>query len=336
MANPFPIGKRRGQGDSPVTTMTDRNRILIAGPTPAIQRRLEFDRVEPGAVNRAARATVFASGKGVNCARAARGLGGDPSLVLFAGGAPGDWLCRELEAGGFRIRRVNCSSPTRTCTTLVEHASGQTTELVENAGPAGPGESAAFAAAFGEELVRAGAVICIGTLPPGVDADLYGQLVARARAAGLPAVVDAQGACLLACLEARPTLVKPNRHELAAATGIACDEPGGVWLAAGELGRRGAEAVLVTDGPDAARLWTADSRREFAPPAGDAPNPIGSGDTVAAGIGVALLEGRPLPKAVAFGIACGTANARGEGYGNLDAAMAREMETAVWGESRPR
>ena len=38
-------------------------------------------------------------------------------------------------------------------------------------------------------------------------------------------------------------------------------------------------------------------------------SPVGSGDTLMAGVATALLRGQPLPEALRLGVACGSANA---------------------------
>ena len=49
-----------------------------------------------------------------------------------------------------------------------------------------------------------------GSLPPGVDADIYAQLIDRIQQAGAHAILDSSGEALLQGCKACPTLVKPN------------------------------------------------------------------------------------------------------------------------------
>ncbi len=66
-------------------------------------------------------------------------------------------------------------------------------------------EWARFTRRYRELLGGARAVVLSGSLPPGVPADAYGVLVALARAAGVPALLDADGEALLAALPRGPT-----------------------------------------------------------------------------------------------------------------------------------
>ena len=55
-------------------------------------------------------------------------------------------------------------------------------------------------------------MIC-GSLPPGVPADFYCELIDLARMSGVHSLLDTDGEALLHGLEAGPTVVTPNQHE---------------------------------------------------------------------------------------------------------------------------
>src|SRR4029453_15290068 len=66
--------------------------------------------------------------------------------------------------------------------------------------------------------------------------------------------IDSSGAPLVAALESGPDLIKPNREELAEATGRQLLTLRGVAAGAGELRGRGVGAVLASLGADGAVL----------------------------------------------------------------------------------
>ncbi|MDQ3636677.1 MAG: PfkB family carbohydrate kinase, partial [Actinomycetota bacterium] len=110
--------------------------ILCVGGTPAMQRTLFFEVLEPGAVNRAYKVRVTASGKVVNAARTVTVLGGQALLATFLGGDSGRFVARELDAQGvpYEVVWTEDDAPTRTCATLIPD-DGPVTELVEEALP---------------------------------------------------------------------------------------------------------------------------------------------------------------------------------------------------------
>lgn len=303
--------------------------ILVVGPTPAVQRRIVLDELVRNRVNRAAEVEVLASGKGLNCARAVLRLGAETDLLLFLGGAPGDWFRAVALAEGIRVHAVMIPAPTRTCITLIESGSGTETEIVENAAPVGAGDAEGFLRLFAALVPKASVVVFTGTLPQEMPVDAYARMVRTAADYGASAIVDAQGASLLAAAEAAPLLVKPNTHELAAATGLDCSSRAGLRKAVARLLGLGARYVLVTDGQNPAVLGSCEGFLEIQPPTVPPGNSIGSGDSVAAGVAVALREGKSLADAIRFGIACGSANASGAGYGRIDPGLARGLVSGI-------
>ena len=284
-----------------------------------------FRRLERGAVNRAVECEVLPSGKGVNCARAAVRLGARARALLFLGGDPGEWMSAQLVAEGIRVDAVQSPSPTRTCTTVVEQEDGAVTELVESGGVVDAAAAEAYASEFCRVAPSAAGIIITGTLPAGVADEFYARLLGSVPGSAARTVIDTQGRTLLAALTQRPFLAKPNRQELAVATGIATETEDGLRNAICALHSAGATHVLVSDGPCPAWLSDGNSLLRIHPPRAHAVNPTGSGDCLAAGIAVGLSRGMPLPDAVRLGIACGTANAAGRGYARFEPQMVEGM-----------
>ncbi len=303
--------------------------ILIVGPSPAAQRRLVFPSLKLDAVNRAVKVERLASGKPINAVRAAVRLGKPARALVFLGGDTGAWMRRELEAEGLPLRVIPTAAATRLCDTVIESESNRVTELVENAGAVSETEVAAFRRAFAEELASARLMVLIGTLPPGLPPTIYREMTAAAVARGLPVIVDAQGDALRHALEARPLLVKPNRHELGAALGMDCRDEDGLCRALSELHRRGATWAAISDGPGPVSLSNGSQWATFPPPKITPRNPIGSGDAMTAGMAAALLDGAEMPEALRHGIACGAASAAGEGYGRLDPQRVERLRSEV-------
>jgi tagatose 6-phosphate kinase len=127
-----------------------------------------------------------------------------------------------------------------------------------------------------------------------------------ARKCGVRVVLDLQGTQLMRAVRERPTLVKINRAELAAATG-----KGGI----AKLMKLGAEFVVITHGAKPVMAFKGRERWRVRPPRVKAVNPIGSGDAMLAGMVVGLDTQQPLDEVVRIGVACGAANALTETSG---------------------
>lgn len=284
--------------------------ILCVGGTPAMQRTLRFESLEPGAVNRAYEVRVTASGKVVNAARAVTVLGGQALIATFLGGDPGRFVARELDAQGVphEVVWTEGDAPTRTCATLIPD-DGPVTELVEEALPVSERDVAALEESVTENLGEARALCLIGSFPTGVPDDFYARLAEAAREADVRVLVDAQKAPLRAALEEGPFLVKPNLEEVAATLDLPNGEPD-ACAAVAALTEAGAQWALVSTGETGSLLGDGSgSLWRVEPPSVEAQNPIGSGDVMAGGLLLALGQGASVPDAAAYGTASAAANA---------------------------
>lgn len=302
--------------------------VIAVGLSPAWQTVLRFGMLVPGAVNRADTVVRCASGKVINVAVALRSLGCPSRAVTLLGGATGAAVKADCAAIGVDLLAVPTAAETRVCTTLLDGATGRTTELVENAAPVAPAEIARFVAAVAAARSAATVTVVSGSIPAGVPASIHHDLLIGS---GGDAVLDTRGAELLSALPVRPLLVKPNREELARTAGRALDDDAAVLGVMEELIQRGARWVLVTDGPRPALLSGPDGiARRVVPPRPDRiENPIGSGDCLAAGFAAAIHSGRPPLEAIVHGIACAADNCRTLHAGRLDPVAVTRLEAGV-------
>jgi tagatose 6-phosphate kinase len=283
--------------------------ILVVGLSPAWQRTLTFEEIIHGKVNRAARVSEAASGKGVNVARVASILDADVKLLTVAGGKRGQLLKAKLTRQGLNARVVPVTAETRICQTLLSREA--TTELVEEAGPLTPMEVREVLRAFRLAIRKAELVVLTGTVPKGCGDDFYARLIDESTRRGVRVLIDAQKAQLQNALKRRPFLVRINREELAAATGIETAGRKSILPALGKLMKRGPRWAVISDG--AKNIYVSETPgirvSGLTTPRVKAENPIGSGDAMMAGIAVGLLRGQSVPDAVRLGAACGAANA---------------------------
>lgn len=280
--------------------------IVAAGLTPAWQQIVEFDSFEPGGVNRARAVHWCASGKVLNVGLALHALGAASRTVAVRGGATGEAMAAELTSHGAAAEWVHSAVATRVCTTILDRTSGETTELVENAAALGVEMLDEFAETFSAACKDADLVILTGSLPEGTPADYYRRLMQRV---GCRTILDVRGPELLHVLDLRPSVVKPNRHELEATVRRTLDAETDLLQAMRELNRRGAEWVVVTDGPRQVLATSEEQTLRLRPCVVDAVNPIACGDCLAAGLAVGISEGRPMDESLRFGIAAAANNA---------------------------
>ncbi|HUG51111.1 MAG TPA: PfkB family carbohydrate kinase, partial [Terrimesophilobacter sp.] len=161
---------------------------------------------------------------------------------------------------------------------------------------------------------------------PDADDGFYAGLVGIGRTAGVPVLIDTTGAALRAAARAGVDVLKPNRGELADATGLSSPIDGASWLL-----DAGARLVLVSLGQDGMLAMSATDREPlFARlPAPLAGNPTGAGDAAVAAAAVCYSRGTTdramiLRMATAWSAAAVRSPVAGEVVGDL-----AELEAAV-------
>jgi tagatose 6-phosphate kinase len=283
--------------------------IFCLGTTPVMQRTLVFDRVHLDAVNRAVDVRETGSGKSINVARVLHVLGEEVVASGFLGGDTGKFVREDLDRAGVCHDFVSVAPKTRTCVTVVDRGGGMTTELVEESKEVEKPAWGKLRGRVAEHLPRAKVMVLSGSLTPGAPQDFYGYCVNRATECAANAIVDAAGEPLRRALAARPLVVKPNRAELAKTLDTPIESDDALREAMKQMVALGPHWVVVTQGKDGAvvcdgeRCWLVRSPRV------KAVNPIGSGDSLAAGLASAISRGQRMPEACKLGIACGAANA---------------------------
>lgn len=337
--------------------------ILSAGLSPAWQQIVVLDALKPGEVNRAREVHWCASGKVLNVGIALGHLrnlpmaagdspgwrsqthhGGQenqtacepqkrvPAVLTLApvGGAAGAEIQREFESLGVPAQWIEVPQATRVCTTLLDRATGQTTEIVENARTMDRPSIDQFCAEYLQLAKRAKTVVLAGSFPPGVETTLYRDLIRQTAA---PVMVDAQGPPLLSALEARPFLIKPNREELGRTLGRSLHHRDDLISAMRECHERGARWVVVTQGSLPVLLWSSAGFCEVPVPPVMVNNPIGCGDCLAAGLAFGVAHGWNIADALTLALASAAQNAEQLLPARLETGRVVEFASLIGGRS---
>jgi 1-phosphofructokinase family hexose kinase len=292
--------------------------IVCVVPNPSIDKLFEVERLRPGAIHRPASFVEVAGGKGLNVARAAAALGAEVRAVALLGGHHGRWIADELERLGLPLSAVWYDGETRSCLSVADAKMQSLTEFYEDGQPVEAPAWNDFVACVAEEAAQASWVTVSGSLPRGVPADGYAQLVR-----GENVALDSRQLG-----RSRPAIVKVNEAEAADLTG-AHDAPKAARELRERVGRPDAAAV-VTQGRRGALLVDPDGREWRGVLAASGSYAVGSGDAFLAGLVVALERAASWPAALAAALGAGAANAEVPGAGRLDRRRAEELaDTAV-------
>ena len=129
------------------------------------------------------------------------------------------------------------------------------------------------------------------------------------QARGIRSIVDTSGTALRAVLAAKPLLVKPDVEEAEALLGRRLLDDAAALAAAQDIRRLGPEYVVISQGAAGSIGAGPDGAWKVVPPRIDACSTVGSGDSMVAGLAIALNEGSGFIEGLRLGTACGTATA---------------------------
>ncbi|GGN08951.1 1-phosphofructokinase [Halarchaeum nitratireducens] len=270
--------------------------ILTVTPNPALDYTVALDEpLDSGAVVRTSGARVDAGGKGINVSQYLRALGSETAASGFLGDPFGRVLADELDDAGLETAFVTVDESTRLNQTILA-PDGE--YKINQDGPRVSERAVEDLLARVRELAPPSLVVG-GSLPPGVRA----ADVDRLAAAGDWATTVDVGGEMLAELESEYALCKPNREELAAATGMATASVDDCIAAAEALRETGYERVIASLGGDGAVL--VGPRGAFVADALDVDvvDTVGAGDSLLAGVLAAYDDGADDATALAQGVA---------------------------------
>jgi tagatose 6-phosphate kinase len=331
--------------------------ILVVCLNPALDVTHHVERVDWAGVNRPTRVHARPGGKGVNVGRTLHALGADAMLLGLLGGPTGNVIEAELRALGLSTSFMRIAGETRRTFTVVDASAAGGRGAVALFNEPGPEVSAAewdkFRAQYGRVLrvavLQDSMVVLSGSLPPGLPADAYATLIATAKAAGVPTLLDTSGAALRHGIAAGPDIVKPNLDELAALTSGQAHDGGhsgtsqgaqtSPVMAAAAIREAGARSVVVSLGAEGLLADTPAGRWHARPPAVVTGNATGAGDAVVAALAHGLVSGRPWPGLLRHAVALGAATVASPVAGEfvptdytaaLETATVCEVHPASW------
>ena len=281
---------------SPVVTLTFN---------PCVDKSTRIDKLVPEKKLRCAPPHFEPGGGGLNVARVISRLGGQVKAVYPWGGYSGKFLNQLLQNENISCLPVATASHTRENLIVLEEAS----QLQYRFGM--PGN--ALSEAEWEECIRlvredpAEWIVVSGSLPPQTPAHLFSRLARMAKDLGKKLVADSNGEALSEAIREGVYLIKPNLGELSVLSNAPATIDTAADLAAGIVARGGATIVVVSFGAEGAVAVTSGKRIRVSAPLVEKKSTVGAGDSMVGGLVYQLSSGASLEKALAFGVACGTA-----------------------------
>ncbi len=302
--------------------------IITVTLNAAIDKSLSVPNFRLGRRHRTVEQRTMAGGKGVNIARTLKALGQPVIATGFAGGATGTHIVEQLTEESILNDFVRIREESRTNTSVLDPTTGEQTEINER----GPAVSEREAELFRDKLLYlargAAIVVFAGSLPRGVDPDLYAGLIHDLARLEVVTVIDTDGEPLRQAVRAEPDVVSPNvleAEELVGHEFSGEEERAQVVREIVAMGPReaimtlpdGCVAQMLLDGQPHTKRARIEQREPIAR--------RGSGDAFLAGYVAARYEGRSHDQCLRLGVACGAESTGRLGAGLIDPREARRL-----------
>jgi 1-phosphofructokinase family hexose kinase len=287
----------------------------------ALDRILTVPNFQLGHRHRASEGLALPGGKGINIARALKGLDVPVVATGLAGGGTGTRILDGLRAEGILHDFVPIGDESQTSTTVIDPSGSSYTEIYERGPKVEPGELELFLEKLHYLARAADWVVFAGSLPRAVDDAFYAEAIRDVNRRGVRTALDAEGEPLRLGVEAEPFLVSPNEREAEALVGQEFHEEADFAQALDDVADLGARNVLIAQGSGCFALFREDrERRRFrvTAPKLDAVSPVGSADVLLAGFIAAEAAGRPLEEALRNATAAAAASTLAVGAGRFE------------------
>jgi 1-phosphofructokinase family hexose kinase len=287
----------------------------------AMDRTLLVPNFQIGHRHRASMALASAGGKGINVARALKRLGVPVVATGLAGGRTGTGIVEELTDEGILNDFVRIRDESRTSVAVLDPISNAYTEINEWGPQVGEDEVQMLRDKLSYLTQGAEFVVFAGSLPRGVEAGFYADMIREANRREVHTALDTSGEPLQLGVQAGPYLVSPNMREAEGLVGHEFTDEGDITAGLDEIAGRGARNVVITvEGGCYALLreHRNELRARATAPHLEPVSVVGSGDTLLAGFIAAHVRGRPLEDALRTAVAAGAASVLEPGAGRFD------------------
>ncbi len=282
-------------------------KILTITLNPAIDKSTSIKAMAPEKKLRCAQPTFEPGGGGINVSRAIKKLGVSSTAMFMAGGHTGDFFKELVQHEGIDAVAIHFQGYTRENLIVFDESSN----LQYRFGMPGPTLSEPEWMACLQVLEQSSAyeyVVISGSNAQGVPLDFYTLAARIIKNKNAKLIIDTSGDALAHALSFGVYMAKPNLGELSALCGGQELDATMVTDAARSIIANGScQVMVVSMGAAGAMLVTATEHYHVSAPPVKIKSTVGAGDSMLAGMLVAITKGLPWKNVLQYGVASGTA-----------------------------
>ncbi len=255
-------------------------------------------------------AQAMAGGKGINVSRSLRAMG-IPSVALgLNGGRNGEMLRSLLRKERIENAFTEIQAETRASQTLEGVGQSEPWRIFQRTPAVTRQECELFLRQYRKLLPSVSVVVISGRMADGLSKTFLSKLINLTHQYAVRVMLDTSGELMLSGVKARPWMIKPNRHEAQALTGVSIKRFPDAVRAMKRLKRHHIENIFITLDRDGAigcnqnHLWYAKA------PKVDHVSAVGCGDAFVAGFCCSILRGHSFEDGFRYAVAAGSDSVR--------------------------
>lgn len=275
-------------------------KVLTMTLNPCIDRTIYFQTFKQGATNYVDDSIEEAAGKGINASIGLAHIHVPVKALGFAYTDRARCLYKKLETEKIPYAFIELPGRMRVNQKLFDLSTREMTECNERGQSVDKTDVEKLLSLLAEELNDAAILVLSGSVPPGVDKDIYAVMIRMAHEKGVKTVLDASGELLIEGCKEKPYLIKPNKEEFIAAflTDVIVRKDGISAVAvekkmkekAEELVVSGIGKVCISLGAEGMLLVDENSIQRYPAKTADIKSLQGAGDAMVAGLCKAIYE----------------------------------------------
>lgn len=277
---------------------------------PMLDKTIYLNQFEKGKIWRSQKTENVAGGKGINVSLQLKTLGVNTTATGFLGGETGKIIKDLIEAQGIKNDFVFVKNSTRIGFTILEENSLIQTSVFEPAPGINMNERSALLKKCIEYSKSSNWMVFSGSVGDNNLYDFYEEAIREIREINpeIKIVLDSYGKEFMCGIKEKPFIVKPNKSEYESAFGVKIISETDFITAVRNLECFG-NLPIITNGEKEVYFSYEKQIYKSLPPKIKVINPIGSGDSMIAGIIYGFLQNKTIEDIMRFGIAASAANA---------------------------
>lgn len=303
--------------------------ILTVTLNPALDKIIILENLKLGKLNRVKETTILAGGKGINVSEVLTELNIQNKALGILGGNNGRRINSMLENKEIQSDFIWSEFETRQNLKIKEKNTNRETEINEN-GKVSKENIKDFITAFDKIVEKNKTVVLSGSLPDGVEKNIYAELIDKAKEKNAKVILDSSGDEFKLALKKSPYLVKPNLEEIENLLGKKINNNDDLKKGANYLLNKGVSIVMISLGAEGAFIASSEEGyRIYTPHVEISQTTVGAGDTMVAGLAAEIDKDENLKDTGVFAAALATAFVESGSISKIDKSLIERIKKSI-------